>query len=561
MILRLPAALATCVLLASPAAADTLIDNINGMSFDRDGKVTRFAGMVVDDDGTITRLLKRRDKAPEDIDYHMDGRGRTVVPGMIDSHVHLMDLGFAALTLNLNGTASLAEAQQRLADYSAEFPERPWIVGDGWNQEVWGLGRFPTAAEIDTVVSERPVWLTRVDGHAGWANAKALEMAEITAETPDPPGGRIERIAGTREPSGVLVDRAMELISKVVPEPRPEDMDLAFAKAQDMLIRQGVTAVADMGTTIEAWQSFRRAGDAGTLRIRIMAYADGIDNMALIGGPGPTRWLYQDRLRLNGLKLWADGSLGSRSALLKAPYADDPENRGLAVLSATQLRNLVSRAAIDNFQVAIHAIGDAGNAEALGTIEEMVDTYKGDRRWRIEHAQVVDPADLERFGQHGIIASMQPLHQTSDRLMAEARLGPDRLTGAYAWRSMLDVGAPLAFGSDTPVEPADPFAGIAVAMSREDAQGQPFGGWMPQQTVTMNQAFAAYTATAAYAGFADGRFGQLAVGERADFLVIDTDPALANAQDIRDTRIMEVWINGRQAYSTSAPRSAVTEGR
>ncbi|HSG33133.1 MAG TPA: amidohydrolase family protein [Sphingomonadaceae bacterium] len=537
--------------LAGPAAAATLIDNINGMSIARDGKVTRFAAMVVNEDGVITRILQRED-TPPDVEYRVDGRGRTVIPGMIDSHVHLMDLGFAELTLKLYETRSLDEALKRITEYNLRFPERAWIRGEGWNQELWGLGRFPTAAELDLVVADRPAWLMRVDGHAGWANSKALEMAGITAATPDPPGGRIERIAGTSEPSGVLVDNAMELVTRVIPDPRPEDRDLAFLTAQELLIRQGVTGVAEMGASIEDWQAFRRAGDNGNLRIRIMAYAASVEDMELIGGPGPTPWLYQDRLRLNGLKLYADGALGSRGAWLKMPYADDPGNRGLTRLRPDQLRNLMSRAALDNFQVAIHAIGDAANAEALAAIEEMGETYNGDRRWRIEHAQIVDPADIPRFGAMGVIASMQPVHQTSDRLMAEARLGPDRLSGAYAWRSLEAVGAPLAFGSDAPVEAPQPLQGIATAITREDASGQPFGGWQPQEIVSRETAFAAYTSGAAFAGFADGRFGELAVGQRADFLVVDQDPFLASNEDLRNLGVLEVWINGEQVYGLSA---------
>ncbi len=555
MIARVAAALAACVLAASPAAADTLVDNINGISVSRDGTVTQFGGMIIRDDGVIRQILKRGEQPLTPYQYHFDGQGKTVVPGMIDAHLHLMDVGFQALTLDLSETASLAEAQAKIAAYAAKFPNRAWIIGTGWNQEKWGLGRFPTAAELDAAVADRPVWLSRVDGHAGWANSKALQMAGVTAKTADPEGGRIIRTAPTRNPAGVLVDNAQRLVDAKVPKPRPEDRDLAFLTAQDMLIRQGVTAVADMGVSIDDWQSYRRAGDSGQLRIRIMAYAGSVEDMALIGGPGPTPWLYDDRLRLNGIKLYLDGALGSRGAWLKAPYADDPGNSGLQLLNPTQLRNIMSRAALDKFQVAIHAIGDAANAEALSAIDEMTDTYTGDRRWRIEHAQVVDPADFARFAEEGAIASMQPTHQTSDRLMAEARLGPDRLAGAYAWRSMLDAKVPLAFGSDAPVELPRPFEGIAAAVTREDKDGQPFGGWQPQQVIGREQALAAYTAGAAYAGFADGRFGQLTEGERADFLVVNQDQFLASTQDLRNTTVLQVWINGKQVFdaATAAP--------
>ncbi len=556
-------ALGALALMAPGSAwADTLVDNINGISVDRQGRVTRFAAMVIDDDGKIARILTRRERRPEGVDFREDGRGRTVIPGMIDAHLHVMGFGLAQLTLDLSDTNSLEEAQAKIAAYAAANPDRPWLVGRGWNQERWGLGRFPTAAELDAAASDRPVWLMRVDGHAGWANSAALAAAGVTAETQDPAGGRIERTAGSRAPSGVLVDAATSLVERHVPPPRPEDRDLALHEAQELLVRNGVTAVADMGTSIEDWMTFRRAGDSGRLRVRIMAYADSVPNMLLIGGPGPTPWLYQDRLRLNGIKLFLDGALGSRGALLKQPYADAPRERGLALLDGTQLRNLMSRAAMDNFQVAIHAIGDAANAEALSAVEELSEDYKGDRRWRIEHAQVVDPQDIRRFGQHGVIASMQPLHQASDRAMAEARLGPSRIEGAYAWKSMLEAGAQLAFGSDSPVEPAEPFAGMAVAISRQDAAGQPEGGWQVQQRVTLEQALAAYTAAAAFAGFAEDRFGQLEEGQRADFLVLDRDPLDASPEQLRNVQVLQTWIGGQKVYDVApAARAADAPGR
>ena len=528
--------------LSAPALADTLVDNVEGVTIDETGKVKRFNGLVFDDNGKITQVLTRTDKRPQ-VDYRLDGEGRVLLPGMIDAHVHVMDMGFAALTLDLSGTTSLEDALAAIKTFAEENPGRPWIIGRGWNQEKWGLGRFPTAAELDAVVSDRPVWLERADNHANWANSLAIQTAGITAKTPDPAGGRIIRDA-KGAPAGVFVDNAIQLVGKVVPAPRPEDRDLALAKAQEVLLAKGVTAVADMGTKPADWTAFRRAGDEGRLQIRIISYADSVETLELMAGPEPTGWLYDDRLRMGGIKLFLDGALGSRGASLKAPYADDHGTRGLPLLSPSQLRNLMSRAAMDNFQTAVHAIGDAANAEVLAAIEELSESYKGDRRWRIEHTQIVDPADIARLGQHGVIASMQPLHQTSDRLMAEARLGPDRLAGAYPWRSVIKAGGRLAFGSDAPVEPADPWAGMAAAISRTDAAGEPFGGWFPDETVSREQALAGFTADAAYAGFAEGRFGRLLPGERADFLLVDRDPLFASPEALRETKILQVWIGG-----------------
>ncbi|MFM5947899.1 MAG: amidohydrolase [Novosphingobium sp.] len=546
---------AAALALSTPALADTLVDNVDGVTIDATGGIDRFTGLVIADDGRIKQVLHRSDKRPERPTYKVDGQGRFIIPGLIDSHGHVMGLGFSALTLDLTEAKSLPDALARIAAYAKAHPDRPWIIGRGWSQELWPEKRFPTAAELDAVAPDRPVWLTRVDGHAGWANSKALAAAGVVATTKDPAGGKIERIIPGGKPAGVLVDNAMDLVDGKVPPPRPEDRDMALAKAQDILLSRGVTAIADMGTSIDDWQAFRRAGDYGTLRIRIMAYASGTEQMALIGGPGPSPWLYDDRLRLNGVKLYVDGALGSRGASLKAPYADAPGSKGLRITGDTQLKNLMSRAALDKFQVAVHAIGDEGNAAVLAAIEDLAATYGGDRRWRIEHAQVVDPADIARFGKHGIIASMQPVHQTSDREMAEKRLGPARLAGAYAWKSIQASGARIVFGSDVPVEAADPFAGWAAAISRTGPDGQPLGGWQVQERVTREEAFAAYTVNGAYAGFAEGRFGRLVAGERADFVFIDRDPFLASPAELRATKVIEVWVGGRKVWDSAGVRA------
>jgi predicted amidohydrolase YtcJ len=458
-----------------------------------------------------------------------------------------MSLGMNALQLDLSDTRSLAEAQAKIRAYAAANPHPRWIVGRGWNQEQWGLGRFPTAAELDAAVKDRPVFLGRVDGHAGWANSVAMKEAGITGATPSPSGGKIEKAGG--QPTGIFVDAASELIEKAIPDTLPRVREQAFARAQEIMLSNGLTTAADMGTSPEDWLVMRRAGDDYRLRVRILSYAGGIEAMMAIGGTKPSPWLYGDRLKLVGVKLYSDGALGSRGAWLKQPYKDKPGERGLGFLSDTELMNLMSRAAMDNFQVAVHAIGDAANRQLLDAIDELSNTYKGDRRWRIEHAQIVDPADLPRFGRHGTIASMQPVHQASDWRMAEARMGMERLGGSYAWKSMLANGAPLAFGSDFPVELPNPFHGLAVAVSRQDAEGRPPGGWMPEQRLSLEQALHAFTIGAAYAGFAEDRIGSLEKGRYADFVLIDRDIfAGATAQQIRETKVIETWVGGARAW-------------
>ncbi len=546
------AAAALTLTAASPLLADGLVENVNGITLDEEGNVIRFTGLLIDREGKVSKLIKsRKDKLPKRLDFRTDGKGLTMLPGLIDAHGHVMGMGFQELTLDLSATNSLEEAQEAIRAYAAKYPERKWIIGRGWNQEKWGLKRFPNAGELETdainaAAKGRPIWLGRVDGHAGWANWRAMDIAGVTSKTTPPAGGKIIILAG--EPSGIFVDAAEELIQKHVPTPRARDRDVALAKAQEKLLSQGITSIADMGTSIDDWQAYRRAGDNGWLNVRIFGYAAGTKQMEQIAGSAPTPWLYQDKLRLGGVKIYLDGALGSRGAWLKKPYADAPTQKGLRFLSYAELRNTMVRASMDGFQTAVHAIGDAANADIINAVEDLSGTFPGDRRWRIEHAQIVDPVDLPKLAKHGIISSMQPVHQTSDRKMAEARLGPERLEGAYAWNTILKAGGKLAFGSDVPVESADPFAGLATAISREDADGQPFGGWRPQDRVTRPQALAGFTTGAAHAAFAETKVGSLTPGHRADFILIDTDPLLASPSAIRKTKVEETWVGGRPAY-------------
>ncbi|WP_293882329.1 amidohydrolase [Sphingomonas sp.] len=539
-------ALATLSVSAGPAAADGLVDNVNGITMDAQGALVRFTGLTVTPDGKIGRIVHRGDKLPDRPDWRLDGKGQTLLPGLIDGHGHVMELGFSALTLDLSSLKSLEEAKARIAAYAAAHPDRHWILGGGWNQEKWQLGRFPTAADLDGLAGDRPIWLMRVDGHAGWANAAAMRAAGVTATTKSPAGGRIETLAG--KPGGVFVDAATSLIARAIPGATSKDRDLAFSKAQDILLAFGVTGIADMGTTVDDWNTFRRAADTGRLAVRIFSYALGIEPTLTIAAGEPTPWLYNDHLRMGGVKLYADGALGSRGACLKKPYADKPGDSGLCFMDDAKMKNLMSRAAMDGFQVAVHAIGDRANDEVLSSIEDLAPTYKGDRRWRVEHAQIVDPVDLPRFGRNGIVASMQPVHQTSDRVMVEARLGATRLAGAYAWKSMLANGAHLAFGSDVPVESSNPFPGIAAAISREGPDGQPFGGWQPQEIISREQALAAFTTGAAYAAFAEDRVGRLAPGYRADFILVDHDPFDGPPAAVRATKVNETWIGGKRVF-------------
>jgi predicted amidohydrolase YtcJ len=534
-------------LLASSASADTAITNANGIQVDAAGHLEHFSGLLIGDDGKVVRLLHAGDPTPMATKV-VDAHGQALLPGLIDAHGHVMDLGAFASTLDLIGTTSIADLQRRLRDYAAANPDSAWIEGFGWNQELWSEKRFPTAADLDAAVPGRPVVLERVDGHAVVANSAAMKAAGVTAATKAPAGGEIH--------DGLFVDTATGLIGKAVPEPTDAERDAAFQKAQETLLGFGVTGVGSMSTSLEDWNTFRRAGDAGRLKVRLMVYLLGVEPLKII--PRPTDWMYGDRLHAGGVKLFADGALGSRGAWLKQPYADKPDTRGLQFHSDAEYLTLADTAASHGFQVATHAIGDAANAQVISAYEILSKKYPGDRRWRIEHFQIVDPADIPRLKPAGIIASMQPTHQTSDRLMAEKRLGPDRLKGAYAWQTVEKLGIPLAFGSDFPVESPNPFPGLSAAISRQDINGQPPGGWIPSERLSFAQALAAFTRGAAYAGFAERKFGALEPGKWADFILVDRDPSKVDAQSLARTKVLETWVGGKKAWS-AAPSAAATE--
>jgi predicted amidohydrolase YtcJ len=537
---------ALLALVPSPALADTLIDNANGLQVGADGSIERFTGLLIGGDGKVVRTLRDGEPRPR-ADRRVDAGGRTLLPGLIDAHGHVGNLGSLLTQLDLVGTRSLEELQERLRRFAADNPGSGWIVGRGWNQELWPEKAMPTAADVDAIVADRPVALERVDGHAYLVNSAALRAAGITAATQDPAGGRIERDASGR-PTGILVDTAANLVLARIPPPSPAERERAFAEAQQALLASGLTAVADMGTSVDDWNVIRRFGDRGELKLRIMAYSSGIEPLLSVAGTAPTPWLYGDRLRMGGVKLYGDGALGSRGAWLKRPYADAPQTSGLAVTEPAELRRLAAQAAASGFQVAIHAIGDRANAEAIAIFEELGRRHPGDRRWRIEHAQVVDPADIPRLAPAGIIASMQPIHQVSDRTMAEARLGPDRLAGAYAWQTIARSGARLALGSDFPVEPPNPFLGLSAAVSRQDPDGIPPGGWRPHERLSFAEALAGFTRDAAYAGFAEANIGSLEPGIWADFILVDRDVSAVDAQSLAGTQVLETWIAGKKVW-------------
>ncbi|MCA3255536.1 MAG: amidohydrolase [Alphaproteobacteria bacterium] len=540
---------ALAALLATSADARTLIANANGYTLDAKGELQRFGAILIGDDGKVAATYAKGAAEPKlgAGDFRLDAGGKTLLPGLIDAHGHVMGLGQQALTVDLSETTSLDEALAKVRDYAAANPRARWIVGRGWNQVSWKLGRFPTAAELDRAVSDRPALLARVDGHAVWANSAAIRASGVTAATKDPAGGRIERDA-KGAPAGVFVDTAEYLVAKAMPPRSGLQLEADLAKSLEIMASVGLTGVHDAGIDPATWNLYRRFGDEGRLTVRVYAMAGGMEALDAIAPVKPVPWLYDDRLTLRAVKLYADGALGSRGAYLKAPYSDDPKNRGLKLIEDSRLQNWISRASFTGIQAAVHAIGDAANAEVLDAFELNLPTYGDKLRHRIEHAQVIDPADLPRFAKLGVIASVQPTHATSDKAMAADRVGEARLTGAYAWKTLLDSGARIAGGSDFPVEPPNPFYGLHAAVTRQDRQGQPLGGWRPQEALTLKQAFAAFTRDAAWAGHMEDKVGTLEPGKWADLILVDRDPFAIAPGELWQVQVDETWLAGKRVF-------------
>ncbi len=480
-----------------------------------------------------------------------------VVPGLIDAHAHLMFLGSTLMQADLAGATSKADIVARLQRFAADNPEG-WLLGNGWDQNQWAQTDFPTVADLDAAFPARPVWLGRIDGHAGWANSAALR---VLAQQPgqralagrwQPAGGRIVRDA-RNQPSGVFIDGAMELVRAAIPAPTQAAREQMLTRALRKAVSQGLTGVHDMGVSREDLALMRRFADAGQLPLRIDAYADGnnaaLDDLCTHGAyrhPG-------GRLEMQGVKLFMDGALGSRGAALLADYSDDPHNRGLLVTSPEDFETAVRKADGCGMQVATHAIGDRGNRIALDTYARVLGPRSDrDHRWRIEHAQVVALQDIPRFAELGVIASMQPTHATSDMGWAQDRVGPERILGAYAWRRMLAAGAHIALGSDFPVEQVDPRLGLYAAVTRQDRAGHPPGGWQPDQRLSAAEALRGFTADAAWAGHDERQVGRLQPGLRADFVVLDRDPLSVPPAHLADLQVRSTWVDGRPVYEDAA---------
>jgi predicted amidohydrolase YtcJ len=546
------AACAVLMLAHVPAFADaTLIDNVHGYTLTGDDKKLRHFSALVFDEGRVVRTGEAATLRRAYPDARIiDGNGSTLLPGLIDAHGHIIDLGFQYARIQLVGTASLTEAQERIRRYAGEHPQFAWLRGAGWNQVIWKLGRFPLSSELDAAVSDRPAVLERVDGHALWLNSAALRAAGITRDTADPVGGRIERDADGN-PNGVLIDKAMDLMDPVVPRPDAAENMSALKAALAHMNSVGLTSAGDAGVPAETIRLYRQLADRGELPVRMYAMIMDVgEDFRALSKDGPLIGYGQDRLTVRSVKLFADGALGSRGAALLAPYSDKPDQHGLLFMSDAEMERRIQTALGAGYQVNVHAIGDAANRQVLDGFEAAYKAVGGrELRNRIEHAQVVAPADIPRFKQLNLIASMQPTHATSDKNMALDRIGAERLKSAYAWRTFLDQGTRIAGGSDFPVESDNPFFGLHAAITRTDHEGQPPGGWHPEQAMTPIEAFRAFTLDAAYAAHWETRIGSLEPGKWADFILIDRDLFKIPPGDIWKIKVRQTWVAGEKVFS------------
>jgi predicted amidohydrolase YtcJ len=488
-------------------------------------------------------------------DRIVDVEGHAVYPGFTDAHAHMEGLGASLVNINLMDTRSVEEIQRLVAERAAVVPAGTWIRGRAWDQNKWPIKAFPTHQMLDVVTTEHPVYLKRVDGHAAWVNKEALDIARITRDTPDPEGGKIIRDE-RGEPTGVLIDNAVDLVEAVMPTPTEAEVREALEKAARECVRLGLTEVHDMGVELDVLSIYKSLIAENKLPLRVYA--------ALAGaGPawqryskqGPEIGANNGKLTVRALKLYADGALGSRGAALIEPYSDDPSNRGLTLTGSDSLRKIAEAALAAGFQLCVHAIGDRANHIVLNVFDDL---FKMDAarmknaRFRIEHAQVLEPADIPRFGRLGIIASMQPTHCTSDMPWAEERLGRERVKGAYAWRSVLESGAIIAGGSDFPVESPNPLYGFYAAITRQDHDGLPPGGWYPEQRMERFEALKAFTVWAAYAAFEENLRGSIEEGKLADIVVLSNDIMKCEPREILTTTVEYTIVGGEIVYAKSA---------
>ncbi len=530
----------------SALADSILFKNINGYTLNSKGKMIQFSAVQFTND-KIDKLFTKTEALPSNTNLKIiDGEGKTLLPGLIDAHGHVLAYGLSLMQVNLNESKSEQEAVNRAITFHKNNKDTQWLLGRGWNQVIWKNKQYPNAVSLDEYFKDKPIWFKRIDGHAGWANSKAMSLAGITRESISPDGGEIVKDE-QGNPTGVFIDNAMSLITSNIPELSEKEIKQALVKSMQELAKVGLTSVHDAGISSHVIAAYKSLIKENNMPIRINA-------MINIGDSNIDQLLQQghfysndNKFIINSVKISADGALGSRGAALINDYSDQIGHKGLLLYNKKTLGQLIKMAMNAGFQVNTHAIGDNANKLVLDFYEKHITTDKiKQMRHRVEHAQILRLEDIPRFKKLSVIASIQATHATSDKNMAHDRLGSKRILGAYAWQKLLKAGTVIAGGSDFPIESANPFFGLHASVTRQDNKNIPKGGWIPEDKMTMLQAFRSFTLDAAFSGHQENIIGSLAKGKKADFIVLNQDIFSIKQSDIWKTQVLQTWVNGEK---------------
>lgn len=531
-------------------AQTTLIKNVNGYTFI--GKSLKQFSAISFTNDTIDKVYLQGELVDTPIDaVVINGQGQTMLPGLIDAHGHVLGYGHSLLRVDLVNTFSEIDAVNRTISYSKKNPSLEWIQGRGWNQVKWSNNTFPNAKSLDKAFPDKPVWLRRVDGHAGWANSKAMALAGITSASKAPVGGEIIK-DNNGQPTGVFIDNAMDLIIASITKPSLTEDKIALTRAMQSLASLGLTSVHDAGIDEKNIGLYKTLALEGNMTIRI-------NGMLYLPSPNWQQQLEQGPYKstdemfvMHSVKIQADGALGSRGASLINEYSDHSGHKGLLLHDNKNLQHYIDLSMNAGFQVNTHAIGDNANKLILDLYQQAIKKSKTKAlRHRIEHAQVLRLEDIPRFSSLNIIASMQATHATSDKNMAVSRLGKERIQGAYAWRKLLDSNAVIAAGSDFPVESPNPFYGLHASITRQDHKSLPIGGWYADEKMTRTEALRSFTLDAAFAGHQENIIGSLEAGKKADFILLDNDILTMPAYKIWQEQVLQTWVAGKKVFSAT----------